>query len=75
MQKNNQTSAHVSDDISSSAHVSDDTSNPVHVNDDLNGPIRLLHVSLIRLCHVLLTHPQTPINRSLPKAFKGETKI
>ena len=75
MQKNNHTSAHVSDDISSPAHVNDETSNPAHVSDNLNEPIRLWHVSLIRLCHVSLTHPQTPINRSLPKAFKGETKI
>ena len=35
------------------------------------SPIRLRHVSPIRLRHVSLTHPQTPINRSLPKAFKG----
>ena len=27
-------------------------------------------MSPIRLCHVSLTHPQSPINRSLPKAFK-----
>ena len=26
-------------------------------------------MSPIKLCHVSLTHPQTPINRSLPKAF------
>ena len=30
-------------------------------------------MSLIKLSHVLLTHPQTPINRSLPKAFKGRS--
>ena len=28
-------------------------------------------MSPIRLHHVSLTHPQTPINRSLPKAFGG----
>ena len=27
-------------------------------------------MSPIRLSHVSLTHPQTPINRSLPKAFE-----
>ena len=45
----------------------------VRVSDDISGPIRLWHVSLIKLSHVLLTHPQTPINRSLPKAFKGRS--
>ena len=69
MQKPNHTSARVSDDISSLARVSDDTSNPSRVSDDISGPIRLWHVSPIRLRHVSLTHPQTPINRSLPKAF------
>ena len=29
------------------------------------------HVSPIGLRHVSLSHPQTPINRSLPKAFGG----
>ena len=63
-------SARVSDDTSSLARVSDDTSNPTRVSDDISGPIRLWHVSPIRLRHVSLTHPQTPINRSLPKAFQ-----
>ena len=40
------------------------------VSDDISKPIRLWHVSPIRLRHVSLTHPQTPINRSLPKTFK-----
>ena len=31
-------------------------------------------MSPIRLCHVSLTHPQTPINRSLPKTFQGEAR-
>ena len=80
MQKTNHTSARVSDDTSSPArvsndtsspaHVSDDTSSPARVSDDIGGPIRLWHVSPIRLRHVSLTHPQTPINRSIPKAFK-----
>ena len=70
--KNNHTSACVSDDTSSPTLVSDDTSNPVHVSDDIGELIRLWHVSPIRLRHVLLTHPQTPINRSLPKAFGGD---
>ena len=36
----------------------------------LNAPlIRLWYMSLIKLYHVSLTHSQTPINRSLPKAF------
>ena len=39
------------------------------------GLIRLWHVSPIRLRHVSLTHPKTPINRSLPKAFKGDQTI
>ena len=64
MQKTNHTSTRVSDDTSGLAHVS----------DDIGGPIKLWHVSPIRLCQVSLTHPQTPINRSLPKAFE-ETKI
>ena len=34
-----------------------------------NPPIKLWHVSPIKLHHVLLTYPQTPINKSLPKAF------
>ena len=53
-----------------SARVSDDTSSLARVSDDISGPIRLWHVSPIRLRHVSLTHPQTPINRSLPKAFQ-----
>ena len=67
-------SVHVSDDTSSLAHVSDDTSSPAHVSDDISGPIRLWHVSPIGLRHVLLTHLQTPINKSLPKTFR-RTKI
>ena len=70
MQKPNHTSARVSNDTSSLTCVSDDISNPVRVSDNTNGPIWLWHVSPIRLCHVSLTHPQTPINRSLPKAFQ-----
>ena len=31
-------------------------------------------MSPIRLRHVLLTHPQTPINKSLPKTFQGEAR-
>ena len=57
-----------------SARVSDDTSSLAHVSDDTNGPIKLWHVSPIRLRHVSLTHPQTPINRSLPKTFQGEAR-
>ena len=53
-----------------SARISDDINSPTRVSDDLSGPIRLRHVSPIRLCHVSLTHPQTLINRSLPKAFQ-----
>ena len=63
----------VSDDISNSARVSDDMGNPTRVSDDISGPIRLWHMSPIKLRHVSLTHPQTPINRSLPKAFKGRS--
>ena len=63
--------ARVSDDRSSLVRVSDDTSNLARVSDDISGPIRLWHVSPIRLRHMSLTHPQTPINRSLPKAFRG----
>ena len=70
MQKTNYTSAHVSDDISSPAPVSDDMSNLAHVIDDISGPIKLWQVSPIRLCHMSLTHPQTPINKSLPKVFQ-----
>ena len=55
-----------------SACVSDDTSNLARVSDDISGPIRLWHVSPIRLCRVSLTHLQTPINRSLPKAFQKD---
>ena len=65
-------SAYVSDDTSSLACVSDDISNPARISDDISGPIRLWHVSPIRLHHVSLTHPQTPINRSLPKAFQKD---
>ena len=68
--KTNHTSACISDDIGSSARVSDDMSNPARVSDNISWPIKLWHVSPIRLRHVSLTHPQTPINRSLPKAFK-----
>ena len=32
-------------------------------------------MSPIRLCHVSLTHSQTPINRSLPKAFGGDKDL
>ena len=65
----------VSDDTSSLARVSDDTGSLARVSDDISRPIRLWHVSPIRLRHVSLTHPQTPINRSLPKTFqKGEGK-
>ena len=32
-------------------------------------------MSPIRLRHVSLTHPKTPINRSLSKAFKGDQTI
>ena len=69
--KTNHTSAHVSDDISSLARVSNDICNPTRVSDDISGPIKLWHVSPIRLCHMSLTHLQTLINRSLPKAFEG----
>ena len=65
-------SARVSDDTSSFARVSNDTSSPTHVSDDISGPIRLWHVSPIRLLHVLLTHLQTPIDRSLPKTFRKD---
>ena len=63
--------ARVSNDLINPARVSDDTSSPTRISDDIRGPIRLWHVSLIRLCHVSFIHPQTPINRSLPKTFKG----
>ena len=63
-------SVRVSDDSSSLTRVSDDTSSLARVSDDISGPIRLRHVSPIGLCHVLLTHLQTPINRSLPKTFR-----
>ena len=53
-----------------SPRVSDDISSLAHVSDDTSGPIKLWHVSPIRLRHMSLTHPQTPINRSLPKAFQ-----
>ena len=70
MQKTNHTLARVSNDTSTSACVSDDTSSPACVSDDIGGPIRLWHVSPIKLRHVLLSHPQTPINKSLPKTFR-----
>ena len=54
--------ARVSNNTSSFARVSDDTSNLARVSDDLSEPIRLRHM--------LLTHLQTPINRSLPKTFR-----
>ena len=63
-------STRVNDDTSSFARVSDDTSNLARVSDDLGGPIRLWHVSPIKLRHVSLTHPQTPINRSLLETFR-----
>ena len=80
MQKPNHTSAYVSDDTSSLArvsdeicnlaHVSDDIYNAARVSDDISELIRLWNVSPIKLCHVSLTYPQTPINRSLLKAFQ-----
>ena len=70
MQKPNHTSAHVSDDTSSLACVSNDICNLARVSDDISGPITLWHVSPIKLHHMSLTYPQTPINRSLPKAFQ-----
>ena len=66
------TSARVSNDTNSPTRVSDDTGNLARVSDDIGEPIRLWHVSPIGLHHVSLTHPQTPINRSLPKAFEGD---
>ena len=54
-----------------SARVSDDTSSLAHVSDDTSRPIKLWHVSPIKLGHVSLTHPKTPINRSLPETFRG----
>ena len=57
-----------------SARVSDDTSSLARVSDNISEPIRLWHVSPIRLRHVSLTYPQTPINRSLPKTFQGEAR-
>ena len=78
MQKPNHTSACISNDTNSPACVSNDICNPTRVSNDISGPIRLWHVppirlwhvSPIRLRHVSLTHPQTTINRSLPKAVK-----
>ena len=70
MKKPNHTSTCVSDYTSNPTCVSDDICNPAHVSDDISGLIKLWHVSPIRLCHMSLTNPQTPINRSLPKAFK-----
>ena len=74
-------SARVSDDSSSLARVSNDSSNLACVSDDLSGPTRLWHVSPIKLRHVSLTHPQTPINKSLLETFrrtriqKGESSV
>ena len=70
MQKTNNTSGHVSNDISNPAHVSDDTYNPARISDDISKPIRLWHVSPIKLRHLSLTYSQTPINGSFLKAFK-----
>ena len=78
MQKPNHTSARVSNDTNSPACVSNVICNPTRVSNDISGPIRLWHVPPIRLwhvspimlCHVSLTHPQTTINGSLPKAVK-----
>ena len=61
-------------DTSSPAGVSDDTGSLARVSDDIGRPIRLWHVSPIELRHLSFTHPQTPINRSLPKAFKRRTE-
>ena len=84
MQKPNHTSAYVSDDTSSLARVSDEICNPAHVSDDICNAarvsddiselIRLWNVSPIKLYHVSLTHPQTPINRSLPKVFQRRAR-
>ena len=68
------TSARVSDDTGDLARVSDDTGDLARVSDDIGGPIRLWHVSPIGLRHVSLTHSQTPINRSPPKAFEKRTE-
>ena len=73
--KTNHTSTRVSDDIGNPTRISDDVSNLAHVSDGISRPIRLWHVSPIRLRHVSLTHPQTPINRSLPKAFRRHQDI
>ena len=78
LQKPNHTSARVSNDTNSPACVSNDICNPTRVSNDISGPIRLWHVPPIRLWHVSpimlrhvsLTHPQTTINGSLPKAVK-----
>ena len=77
--KTNHASAHVrddisiptrvSDDISSPTRVNDDICNPARVSDDIREPIKLWHMSPIKLRHMSLTNPQTPINRSLLKAF------
>ena len=64
------TSARVSDDTGDLARVSDDTGDLARVSDDIGGPIRLWHVSPTGLRHVSLTHPQTPINKSLLKTFQ-----
>ena len=68
--KTNHASACVSDDMGSPAWVSDDICNLARISDGISRPIRLWHVLPIKLHHVLLTHSQTPINRSLPKAFQ-----
>ena len=80
--RTNHTSARVSNDISTSTRVSNDTSSPARVSDDtddlarvsddIGRPIRLWHMSPIELRHLSLTHLQTPINRSLPKAFERD---
>ena len=57
------------------ARVSNDISSPARVSDDISEPIRLWHVPPIRLRHMSLTHLQTPINRSLPKAFNRHQDI
>ena len=68
--RTNHTFARVNNDTSSPARVSNDIGDLAHVSDDIGGPIKLWHVSPIGLRHVSLTHSQTPINRSLPKAFE-----
>ncbi|XP_065637206.1 uncharacterized protein LOC112040241 [Quercus suber] len=67
--------ARVSNDLSNLARVSDDTIIPACASDDISGPIELCHVSPIRLRHVSLTYPKTPINRSLPETFGRDQAI